>query len=171
MKWNIFQNLIFWSFFFGLLDIPLNVLWKKWNPLLIVFSPPPFYRFLEQMNILLFLGMVTILSTHTVPCLAEFCDGSHPCEDTDTVCDHDYNSCQWCDMDSLQCKPGMWKDEEKSEIFKFKGPPPSLGSDVTLHLVGDLINFLCRTMHIGHRCRTITEIMVPFNFWQNYEPF
>ena len=43
----------------------------------------------------------------------------------------------------------------------------TLGSDVTLHLIGD--QFLMPDY--AHRYRTSTLIMVPINFWRNSDQF
>ena len=45
----------------------------------------------------------------------------------------------------------------------------TLGSDVTLHLVGGL--YQCFMPDYACSCQTNTLIMVPINYWQNSHPF
>ena len=46
------------------------------------------------------------------------------------------------------------------------GGAGTLGSDLTLHLVGVFVNFRCWTMHVGAGLA-----LVPINFWRNSDPF
>ena len=54
-----------------------------------------------------------------------------------------------------------YEKSRRQGVHRYFCPPPPLGSDVTLHLVGVFVI----VPDYARRCRTSLLIMVPINFW------